>query len=83
MLINKDAHTQLSQYPIFRQDQIAKLFEKTIFRIIISEEILSNWQIFDFYFVNKIKDLYTDKVYEKICAIIQVYKNNDKNLVLI
>lgn len=83
---NKYADTQLST---FRQNEIEKLLEKNDFKVVtpdklvMLEKVLSNIQVFNSYFVNKIKNLYTDKVYKKSCPVIYTYNNGKKNLVLI
>lgn len=46
-------------------------------------EISSNIQVFNFCFINNIKDLYTDKVYEKSRLIMYAYNNKKKNYILI
>lgn len=81
-MTNKDVNTELSQYLISRQDQIAKLLKKDILIVVILKKILSNWQVFNLGFVDKIKDPYTDKAYKKRCSIIQAYKDNDKSFML-
>lgn len=37
----------------------------TFNKIVISKKVLKNVKIFNFYFINKIKDPYIDKVYKK------------------
>lgn len=44
--------------------------------------IPSSTKVFDSYFVNKIKNLCIDKVYEKCCPVIHTYNNGKKNLML-
>lgn len=39
------------------------------------KEVLSNIQVFNFCFINNIKDLYIDKSNKKICLIIYAYNN--------
>lgn len=46
------------------------------------EKIPNNTQSLNFYFVNDIKYLCTDKTYEKSCLVIHTYNDKKKNLVL-
>lgn len=65
---NFDAYPDL--YIAFRQREITGPFEKCVLKIVISKDISSNAQIFNSHFVNKIKDLDTDKAYEKSCLVV-------------
>lgn len=68
---------EISQYILLGQKKIIELFEKDVFKVIIYKkvvipkiivilkEILSNTSIFNFCFMNKMKDLYIDKIYKK------------------
>lgn len=86
--INKNINAQPLQNTTFRQKEIFELLKKYIFKVDIlekvvnSEDILSNIQVFDFNFVDK-KNLGIDKTYEKSHLIVQVYKDKHKNFVLI
>lgn len=82
-MTNKDADTQLSQYLASTPDQIAELLEKDVFRVVTLEEILSNIPVFNLRFIDKIKDPWNDKAYEKSCLAKKAYNNKNKNLVLI
>lgn len=53
------------KYILFRQKEIARLLEKTVFKVVIIRNILSNIHIFNSYFVDKIRNLSTNKAYEK------------------
>lgn len=61
---NKDANAKSSQNIAFSQKKIFILFIKDFFKVIISMKIVtlnnvfSNTQIFRYYFINGIKDLY-------------------------
>ena len=79
---DNDVDSWLCQYPASRQKQIAKLLKKEVFRIVTPEKIPSNAQVLNPYLVNKIKDLYTDKAYDKSCPVMQVHNNKKENLVL-
>ncbi len=74
------------------QKEIQKLLEKDIFKvvtldkIVIPEQVISSTQVFNTSFVDNIKDLCTDKAYEKNRLVVYTYndeKKNLKNLVLI
>ena len=47
------------------------------------EEIQSSTKVYNTYFVNDIKDPYTDKAYEKSCLVKHTYNDKKKNLMLI
>lgn len=47
-----------------------------------SKEVLSSIKVFKSWFVNEIKDLCTEKAYEKIHPVMLAYNNEDKNLTL-
>lgn len=73
MFINKNSDDKSAQYTISRQKDIAKLFEKDIFKVITTNNIPSNVHIFTSYFVDKIKNFGSDKAYEKSWLVIQTY----------
>ena len=79
----KNVDMPLAQYTAFRRKKIAGLLGKGVFKVVTSADILSNAQIFNFYFVDKVKHVGTNKVYEKSWLIIQAYNNQKKDLVLI
>lgn len=74
---NTNADTELSQYIISRQEEIARSLLEDVFMIITpkkfvildetvtSEEISISTKVFNFCFVNEIKNLDTYKAYEK------------------
>ncbi len=62
---NKDADAQLPQYTVSRQQKIARLLEKILFKVVIPEKILSNARVFNSCFVNEIKDPCTDNAHQK------------------
>ena len=84
-IANKYADAHLSAY---RQKKIQELLEKddfkvfTLNKLLMPEEIQSSTQVFNSYFVNDIKDPYTDKVYEKSCLVVHMYNDKKKNLVM-
>lgn len=71
------------QYISFKQEEIAGLLEKNVFKNITRADIPSNIQIFNYCFVNKVKHIGIDKAYEKSWLVIQAYNHKQKDLVLI
>lgn len=76
----------ITQIQISGQKKIIKLLEKDASKVVISEkfvisnileEILSNIQIFNSCFVDKIKNPNTHKSYKKSCLVLQT--GDDKN----
>jgi hypothetical protein len=45
-------------------------------------DVLTNARIFDFYFVDEIKNLDIDKAFKKSRLIVQAFDDSDKNLIL-
>lgn len=78
----KNADILWAQHIIFREKKIPRLLEKKIVKVVTSEDILSNTQIFNPRFINKIKYLGTNKTYKKIWLIIQAFNNQEKDLIL-
>ena len=78
----KNTDAPPAQYTAFRQKEIAELLEKGVFKIVTSADIPSNTRIFNSYFVDEIKHVGTDKAYKKIRLIVQVYNDQEKDLVL-
>lgn len=72
----------LTQFATSRQKKIAGLLEKSIFKFVTSVNILSNTQIFDSCFVDKVKHTSTDKAYKKSRLVVQAFNNQEKDLVL-
>lgn len=64
--------------------KICGQLEKDVFKVInpnkvvISENILSITQVFNYCFVNKIKDSCTNKAYEKCCLVVYTYNKKEK-----
>lgn len=46
------------------------------------KKVLNNIQVFNSYFINKIKDLCIDKSDEKSCLIVYIYNDEKKNFML-
>ena len=71
-----------TQYTAFRQKEIAKLLEKNVFKVVISADILSNTQIINSRFVDKVKHVGIDKANEKSQLVVQAYNDKKIDLVL-
>lgn len=76
----KCANTQLST---FGQKKIQRLLEKDILKVVIFEKIISIIQVFNYCFVDNIKNSCINKVYKKSCPFMYAYNNEKKNLILI
>lgn len=81
-VIDKSVDALPAQYTASKQKKIVGLFEKIVFKVVTINSIRSNVQIFNFRFIDKIKNLDIDKVYKKSQLIIQAYKNKEKDLIL-
>lgn len=68
---------------LFWTKKNTKLLEKCFFKALNIDSIWNNAQIFNFCFINKIKNLDIDKVYKKYWLIIKTYNNKIKDFVLI
>lgn len=66
----KNINISSAQYTASRQKEITGLLEKSVFKVIISVDILNNTQIFNSRFVDKVKYADTDKVYEKSWLVV-------------
>ena len=80
---SKVNHQQFSQYTIFRQKKLSKLLKKNVFKIINFDDVSKHVRVFNLRFVNKIKHLNTNKIFEKSKLIVQTYNDFNKNLMLI
>lgn len=65
------------------QKKIQELLEKDVCKVVTLEEVLNSTQVFNFCFINDIKDLYTDKANKKSHPVVHIYNDEKKNLVLI
>lgn len=72
----------MARYTAFRPKKIVKVFEKDIFKVVISVDIPNYTQIFKSHFVDKIKHTGTEKAYKKSWLIKQTYNNPKKDLIL-
>ena len=73
---------QPAQYTVSRQKEVTRLLEKEVFKVITFKDVPSNTRIFNSHFVDKIKNLGTDKAYEKSRLVVQAYNDQEKDLVL-
>ena len=65
VFINKNFDIYLAQYTASRQKKITGLLKKDVFKVIIFKNVLSNVQIFNSHFVDKVKNVGIDKAYVK------------------
>lgn len=82
LFMNQNIDDKSVQYITSKQKEGARLLEKDIFKVVTTNDIPSNTQIFNSYFVAKIKNFGIDKAYEKSYLFVQPYNNQEKNLVL-
>lgn len=54
-----------------RQKKINGLFEKEVFEVVSILEVPKNIRIFNFCFVDKIKNIKTGKVFKKLKLVVQ------------
>ena len=65
-----------------------RLFIKHVFKVLIfnkvvrSKEVPNGRQVLNFCFVDEIKNLYTNKAYEKSCLVVKTNNKKDKNIEL-
>lgn len=81
MFINKNADIKLVQYIASKYKKITWVFEKSVFTNVTTVDISTNIQIFNFSFVNKIKNAVIDKVYKKSLLVVQVYYDKKKTCI--
>lgn len=74
--------TQPPQYIASWQKEITKLLKKSIFKVIILKEILSNIQVLKSRFLDGIKNPSIDKAYKKSSLVVQAYNDKNKKFVL-
>lgn len=85
IFIYKYAYAKMS---VSRQKKIQGLFKKDVFnivtldRVVIPDKIPENIQVFNFYFVDNIKDLCTDKANKKSWLFINANNDKKKNFML-
>lgn len=79
IFINKNTNIQ---YIASKQKEIAGLLKKKVFKVITFKDVSNNTQIFNSCFIDKIKNLNTDKTYKKSCLVGQAYNDKGKDHVL-
>lgn len=78
----KNTDAPPAQYTASRQKEIAGLLEKGVLKVVTTDSIPSNAQIFNSRFVDEIKNPSTDKAYKKSRLVVQAYNDKEKDLVL-
>ena len=81
-LAESAANFNLFSYTTSRQKEISELLKKKIFKFINHAEVFFDARIFNFRFVNEMKNADTEKAYEKSRLMIQAYNDQIKGLVL-
>ncbi len=76
-------HIAFSQFAESRQKEINDLIEKDVFQSINKNDVSFDVRIFNFRFVNEIKHLDIDKAFEKSRLVMQIFNDQNKNLILI
>ena len=66
----------------FGQKKIERFDENNSFKVITPEKVLNSIQDLNSRFLNDIKDLCTDKAYEKSHSVIYAYNDEKKNSIL-
>jgi hypothetical protein len=84
-LQNKDNYKPINpnQFIALRQKEIKGLLKKGVFKLINPKDILQGNKVFNFKFINKIKNPSTNKAFKKLRLVIQAYNNPEKDLILI
>lgn len=82
VFINKNADIRSAQYIVSKLNKIAGLRKKNIFKVVTTTAIQTNAQTFTFCFVHEVKNESIDKTYEKSRLVIQVYNDQEKDLIL-
>ena len=77
-----DVSLKQSQFTVSRQKEISGLLEKGVFKVVNPNDVLPNARVFNSRFVDEIKNVGTDKAFEKSRLIIQAYNDQEKGLVL-
>ena len=81
-LVESTANFNLSSYTALRQKEISELLKKKKFKFINHAEVFFDARIFNFRFVNEMKNVDTEKTYEKSRLMMQTYNDQIKNFVL-
>ena len=65
-----------------KQKKMNGLLKKRVFELVFILKVLKNIKIFNFYFMNKIKNLEIANTFEKSKLVIKTYNDYDKILIL-
>jgi hypothetical protein len=71
-----------TQFSASRQKELAGLLEKGVFEITKLTDVPQGVRLFNSRFVDEIKNLGTDKAFEKSRLVVQAYNDQEKELVL-
>jgi hypothetical protein len=71
-----------TQFSASRQKELAGLLEKGVFEITKLADVPQGVRLFNSRFVDEIKNLGTDKAFEKSRLVVQAYNDKEKELVL-
>ena len=71
-----------TQFSASRQKELASLLEKGVFEITKLVDVPQGVRLFNSRFVDEIKNLGTDKAFEKSRLVVQAYNDQEKELVL-
>ena len=70
VFINKNSDVYPAQYTTSRQKEIMEILEKGVFKVVTSKDVLSNARILNSRFVDEVKNVGTDKAYEKSWLVV-------------
>ena len=74
--------SQPGQFSASRQKELSGLLEKGVFEIVKLADVPQGVRLFNSRFVDEIKNLGTDKAFEKSRLVVQAYNDQEKELVL-
>ena len=77
-----DQPTHPNQFTASRQKEIKGLLEKGVFELVNPKDVPQGNRVFNSRFVDEIKNLGTDKAFEKSRLVVQAYDDPEKDLVL-
>jgi hypothetical protein len=80
--IQEDRTKDNTQFSASRQKELTKLLTKDVFDIVKLSKIPNKIRLFNFRFVNQVKNKGTNKAFKKSRLVIQAYNNSEKALVL-
>jgi hypothetical protein len=71
-----------NQFTVLRQKKIKGLLKKGVFELVNPKDIPQGNKVFNFRFINEIKNFNTNKTFKKSRLVIQAYNNPEKDLIL-